>query len=371
MCDALGIIPISDPVVNVKGVQKYRPVAAFNFLGRYRLVDFPLSNMSNSGIDNIKMFVNGNIRPIIDHMREGARQYNINSKHGSLEVLPYINEDAKGYVTDIDSYYEVLDLLEANKNEYVVIAPVNIVYIADYTELLKKHIESGADISIMYQSCDEAQTQFLGCDTVSLNRQKGIKGIEPNLGNTKSKNISLQTYFMKRSLFIELIEKAHKESAMYWLKDIINDEIEDLDVRGINYRGNVYNIYDLNSYYTCNMRLLNEANIKSLNNPDWPIYTRSNDSAPTIYLRGGVASKSLISNSCEIGGSIYRSIIGRNVKIGKGAVVENSIISTGVEIAPNAVVKNAIVDKHAKILKVKNVEGSPEKPLYVARKERI
>ncbi len=373
MCDALGIVPINDSVVNVKGLQKFRPVASFNFIGRYRLVDFPLSNMSNSGIDNIKLFVNGNIRPIIDHMSEGARQYNINSKHGSLEILPYINEDGKGYVTDIDSYYEVMDLLEANKNEYVVIAPVNIVYIADYSEYLAKHVESGADISVLYQSSDDTKEQFLGCDTVSLNRQKGVKAIEPNLGTGKTKNVSLQTYFMKRSLFMELIEAAHKESAMYWLKDIINEYIEekDLDVRGINYKGNVYYVYDLNSYYSCNMRVLNEGNIKSLNNADWPIYTRSNDSAPTIYLKGGSASKSLVSNSCEIGGSVYRSVIGRNVKIGKGAVIENSIVSTGVTIAPNAVLKNVIVDKHAKILKKKEIIGQDDAPLYIPRKENI
>lgn len=373
MSSALGIIPISDPNISVKGLQKFRPVAAYNFLGRYRLVDFPISNMSNSGIDSIKLFANGNIRPVIDHLSEGARQYNINSKHGSLDLLPLINEDDKAYITDIDSYYEVMDILEADKNEYVVIAPVNIIYIADYSDLLEKHIESEADISILYQSTDQAKEKYINCDTLVLNRQKGVKKIEPNLGKYKNRNISLETYIMKKSLFLQLIEEARKESSMYWLKDIISDHCENdtLNVRGTVYRGNVYYIYDLKSYYDCNMALLDEANILALNNPEWPIYTRTNDSAPAIYLKDGSASKSLICNSTEIGGKVVRSVIGRNVKIGKGAIVEDCIISTGVTIAPNSVLKYAIVDKHTKISKKKDIEGTQDNPVYIARRENI
>ena len=94
MCNALGIITYNDSSVYVEGMQKYRPIAGFSFLGRYRLVDFAISNMSNSGIDDIQIYVNGNPRSLIDHVGTG-RHYNINSKHGHLSLVPIVADGVK------------------------------------------------------------------------------------------------------------------------------------------------------------------------------------------------------------------------------------------------------------------------------------
>ena len=113
MCNALGIITYNGLSVYVQGLQEYRPIAGFNFLGRYRLVDFPISNMTNSGIDEIQVFIKGNPRPMIEHIGDG-RQYNINSKHGSLDLIPYYNEEGRGnpeFAPDVESYYNNICLL--------------------------------------------------------------------------------------------------------------------------------------------------------------------------------------------------------------------------------------------------------------------
>ena len=92
MCNAFGIVNYEGPNVNVKGMEDYRPVSAFSFLGRYRLIDFPISNMSNSGVNHIKVFVKTNPRSLIEHLGTG-RHYNINSKRGKLHILPAKNMD--------------------------------------------------------------------------------------------------------------------------------------------------------------------------------------------------------------------------------------------------------------------------------------
>lgn len=371
MPSALGIVSYHDSSVYIKGMQKFRPVAAFSFLGRFRLIDIPLSNMTNSGMDRVQIYVNGNPRSLIEHVGRG-RQYNINSKHGRVSLLPLYKPDGHGlYTPDIEAYHDNLHSIAADNNEYVIVAPINFVYRASYDQLLQTHIDSGADISILCQNVDNAKEQYVGCDVLTLNRQKGVQRIERNLGNVKYRTLSLQTYIMSKALFIECIETAREVSTMYWLKDIVNDFCLTKDVRALAHRGTFYCISDLQSYFQANLAFLDEKTIRDWSSSDWPIYTRTNDSSPTIYLNGGFAQDSLISNGCEIAGVIRHSIVGRSCKIGHDALIENCIICPGVTIGDGAVLKNMVVDKYSYIMKKKELSGTASDPLYIARREIV
>ena len=258
-----------------------------------------------------------------------------------------------------------------NHYEYVVIAPVNMLYKGNYADLLQQHIDSGAEVSVLYQHVDNAKEHYIGCDVLQMNKQRGVLSIDQNLGNYKSRYLSLQTYIMSKEIFKKLVDEALEISSMYWFKDILNDKCVDMDVRGLNYRGHIYVVNDLKSYYECNMAFLNEENMKDIADPDWPVYTRTSDSAPAIYLNGGYANASLVSNGCEISGAIKNSIIGRSCKIGKDAVIENCIIMPDVEIGDYAHLKNVIVDKHSKITKKKDLAGLEDNPLYIGRRENV
>ena len=371
MYNALGIIAYNDANVYVEGLEKYRPVAAFGFIGRYRLMDFPISNMTNSGMNDIDIFVNGDPKVMFEHIGSG-RQYNINSKHGHLGIVPVFPDGERAArISDVATYYKYLYQIEQDTNEYVIIAPVNYIYKVNYAEYLQQHVESGADVSVLYQRVDNAKEEFINCDILDLNAQKGVQSFGMNLGNKKNQVLSLQTYILSKEMFVEMIKKAHSTSSMYWFKDALNDSCEDLDIRGINYRGKVYPIYDLKSYYDSNMKMLEDENMKEFIDVNWPIYTRTNDSAPTIYLEEGCAKNSLVSNGCTISGKIRSSIIGRGVVVGKGAVVEDCIILPGVHIAPNAVLKNVIVDKGVRIVHKKEIIGSKDAPIYINRRETV
>lgn len=121
MCNAFGIVNYEGPNVNVKGMEDYRPVSAFSFLGRYRLIDFPISNMSNSGVNHIKVFVKTNPRSLIEHLGTG-RHYNINSKRGKLHILPAKNmDDVDFYNNDINSYMFNMQAIEDVNQPYVIL----------------------------------------------------------------------------------------------------------------------------------------------------------------------------------------------------------------------------------------------------------
>ena len=255
MARAFGIVTSSGTHIKVEGLQQYRPIGAFSFLGRYRVIDFPISNMSNSGIDRIQVYVRTKPRSLAEHLGTG-RHYNINSKRGKLQLMFAQNSSENDvYNTDIASFYENIEFIERMHEPYVIIAPSYMVYAEDYRELLQTHIDSGADITLLYHSVDNAKEYFLNCYAVNLNKQKGVLSLEQNHGNAKNKNIFMDTYIMKKDLFIELIHKSRKTSSVYTLLDIVNASCEDLDIRGVSHRGYFAAISDFNSYYESNLSL--------------------------------------------------------------------------------------------------------------------
>ena len=371
MCRAFGIVNYEGPNVNVKGMQDYRPVAAFSFLGRYRMVDFPISNMSNSGVNHIKVFVKSNPRSLIEHLGTG-RHYNINSKRGKLHILPAKNmDDVDFYNNDINYYMYNLQHIEEVNQPYVILAPSHMVYRQDFSTLLEQHIESGCDITMLYQNIDNAKEAFINCDVLNLNKQKGLLSIEKNRGNKKTATVSLETYIMKKELFINLVKKAANVSSLYWFRDIVNDEVENLDIRGVAHRGFVACCNDFKSYFNANIDLLDYEKAMDLFTSEWPIYTRTNDSCPTKYHENLNITNSMVSNGCEVEGDIINSVIGRGVVIKKGAVIKNSVILPGAMIGEDVHIENVVVDKKAHIVRKKDLIGQPDQPLYVKRNDKI
>ena len=367
MANALGIITSSGIHIKVEGLQQYRPIGAFSFLGRYRVIDFPVSNMSNSGIDRIQVYVRRKPRSLAEHLGTG-RHYNINSKRGKLQLMfSENNSENDVYNTDIAAFLENIEFIERAHQDYVVIAPNYMVYVQNYDSLLQSHIDSGADITLLYHSVDNAREAFLNCDILNLNRQKGVESIEKNRGSAKNRNIFMDTYIMKKDLFIELVRKAKKMSSMITLSQIVNASCGELDIRGVAHRGYFASITDFKSYYDANISLIDFDTARSLFDDEWPIYTRTTDSCPTQYFEGAEIKNSVVSNGCAIEGTVENSVIGRSVQIKKGAVVKNCVLLAHTIIGENVHLENQVVDKWAKITKDREVIADPQNPGYVRR----
>ncbi|MBR0091917.1 MAG: glucose-1-phosphate adenylyltransferase subunit GlgD [Lachnospiraceae bacterium] len=371
MISAFGIINATDRVSRVEGLEDYRPVGAFSFIGRYRIIDFIISNMSNSGIDQIKVFTGSNPLPLTEHVGTG-RQYNINSKRGHLHVLFSKHAYAHNlYNTGITCYKDNIEVLELMPQEYVVVAPSYMVYTADFAELLQTHVDSGADITMLYQSVDTAREYFLTNYTLTMDKDKRVTLVEPNNGASKTRNIFMDTYIMKKNLFLVLIERALKTSSLYSLANIVADSVNTLQIRGVPHKGYLASVNDFLDYYEANMRLINYESAKDLFHDGWPIYTRTNDSPPTRYLDTAIVTGSIVSNGCIIEGTVENSIIGRNCVIERGAKVKNSIILGNSKIGRNTQVENHVVDKHVRIDSIKRIIGDASYPGYVRRGDRI
>lgn len=371
MNNAFGIVNPSGNHIWVEGLQQYRSIGAFSFLGRYRVIDFPISNMSNSGINQIQVFLRNKPRSLIEHLGTG-RHYNINSKRGKVRVLLSEKSSANDiYNTDIAAFSENLECIERMHYPYVVIAPSYMVYKQDFDALLQTHIDSGADITLLYHSTDNAKETFLNCDTLDLNRQKGVLSIDRNRGTAKNKNIFMDTYVMKKDLLVELVQKAKSLSSMYTLPQIVSSQCSELDVRGIGHRGFFASITDFMSYYNANMSLIDYKVSTSLFDDEWPIYTRTNDSCPTQYFEAADVKTSVVSNGCLIEGTVENSVIGRGCIVQEDAVVKNSILLPGAKIGTGVYIENQVVDKGAKLIHGNKIVAEPDKPGYIRREDTL
>ena len=370
---ALGIITPAANFIHVDGLQDYRPVGAFSFLGRFRVIDFPISNMSNSGIDRIQVYVGGQPRSIAEHIGTG-RHYNINSKRGKIQLLfSQKNDSTSIYNNDVSYFYENLAILERAHQDYIVIAPSYMVYRQDFNKFIDDHIESGADISLLCHKVNNAKEAYRNCCTINLDKEtKEFAGIGYNMGNAKEKIIFMDTYCMKRDFFIKLIKEAKSISSAYYLANIIHAKRNELNVRIVSHKGYFAALTSFNDYFNASMALLDiDMSENIFADECWPFYTRTTDACPTKYLESSKVCNSMISNGCVIGGEVENSIIGRNVTIEEGAVVKNSVIAAYSTIKAGVRVENTVVDKWAKLLHTEYIAGTPDKPAYIKRNDTI
>ncbi len=368
---AFGIVSSASNNIHVEGLHDYRPIGAFSFLGRFRVIDFPISNMSNSDINRIQVYVNSRPRSIAEHVGSG-RHYNINSKRGKIQLLfSDVNSSRTIYNNDISAYMNNLDIIQRMHQEYVIIAPSCMVYKQDYRQLLESHVASGADVTLLYHKVDNAREYFKSCNTLTVNRQKGVLSIEKNLGTANSKNIFMNTYCMKRDTFVELVKAASWMSSVYTLADIVNLKCKDIDVRAYQHKGYFAAITSLEDYFNASMELLDYDIASDLFKTDWPIYTRTTDSCPTQYFDSSKVTNSFVSNGCLIEGTIENSIIGRSVVVKKGSVIKNSIIMAYAVIEEGVHIENTVVDKWAHIIHAKNIRGEADAPQYIKRQDTL
>ncbi len=366
---ALGIINIEPSYVHVEGIEDYRPISATSFMGRYRIIDFILSNLTNSGIYNIEVQVKNRPRSTIQHIQHTS--YNINSKRGKIRILH--GEKAipnEIYNTDVASLMANLKYFEEDNSPYVILAPSHFVYIQDFEKLLDYHIESKNDITVLYQNVNNANESFLMCDTLEIDDNKVITKIEKNLGKTKREKISLETYVMSKKIFIDMIYAAMATSSLYSLSDIIADGLEVFKIGGYLHSGFAACISTLEAYYKANMDIKNEKELSNIFSDDWPIYTATNDTCPTIYSQKSDVKNCVVGNGCIIEGNVENCVIGRNVTIKEGSVIKDSVIMPGVLINKNVKMDKCVVDRLAIVTHIKELKGD-NSPLYIKRGDRI
>lgn len=178
------------------------------------------------------------------------------------------------------------------------------------------------------------------------------------------------TYVMSKKIFIDMIYAAMATSSLYSLSDIIADGLEVFKIGGYQHSGFAACISSLESYYKASMDIKNEKELSNIFSDDWPIYTATNDTCPTIYSQKSDVKNCVVGNGCIIEGSVENCVIGRNVTIKEGSVIKNSVIMPDVLINKNVKMDKCVVDRLAIVTHIKELKGE-DSPLYIKRGDRI
>lgn len=348
----------------IHGLTESRPLASASFLGRFAFVDFPLSNFSNSKIDNIGILVKEKPRSLIKHIGSG-KMWNTNTKIGSLSLM-YNEKYARDlqYNHDINNIIENKWVIDQSEADYILIAPCHLIYRLDFSNVLEQHISRNASVTMIYKKIIEECDEFIDCDALELGENNKVVSIKKNFGSVKEANISLETYVISRDVLEKMLVESKDSSKFFSIRDMLAHMIDKIDIDTYEFDGYVRNFNSLEHYYRYSLEFLKNENIE-LMDEDWPIFTRTYDTPPVYYGKNASVRNSLIANGSIIEGKVESSVISRMVHIEEGAIVRNSIIFSEATITKDTVVENCIVDKKATIKFVKILEGDSKNPLYI------
>lgn len=364
--DALGIIFPNAHDTLVPELVTTRTMASVPFAGRYRMIDFVLSSMANSGISNVSIVVKQNYHSLMDHLGSG-REWDLSRKRGGLNLVPpYAEANVKMYRGRVEALATVVEYLKAQKEEYVIMCDSNIAFNFNFRELIQAHVSSNADVTVMYVK--RPIPEGLKDDNFTLKIKDGrVIELLTNDYRPGVQNLSMNIYIIQRESLITMIQDASIRGIAYFERDILGRNLELLNVQAFEYTGYTAWISDRKSFFNENMRLLDVDNLDALFNGKLPVYTKVHDNAPTRYAMDSHVKNSMVADGCLIEGEVENCVLFRGVKVRKGAKVKNCVLMQNTVVEAGAQVEYVMTDKNVKITTDKKISGTDTFPVYVAK----
>ena len=367
---AIGIVLAGGNSKRMRELSSKRAVAAMPVAGSYRSIDFALSNMTNSHIQNVAVFTQYNSRSLNLHL-SSSKWWDFGRKQGGLYVFtPSITpENGDWYRGTADALYQNLTFLKNSHEPYVVITSGDGVYKLDYNKVLEYHIEKKADITVVCKDMEEGTdvTRF-GC--VKLNDDGRITDFEEKPMASDATTISCGIYVIRRRQLIELIERAALEGRHDFVKDILIRYKNQKRIFGYKIKDYWKNIATVEDYFDANMDFL-KPEIRNYFFKQYPdIYSKVDDLPPAKYNVGAKVENSLISSGCIVNGTVEDSVIFKKSFIGNNCYIKNSIILNDVYIGDNTHIENCIVESRDTIRANSFYRGEDEIKIVIEKNDR-
>ena len=365
--DALGIIFPNAHDSLVQELVAERTMASVPFGGRYRLIDFVLSSMVNSGISNVSIVVKQNYHSLMDHLGTG-REWDMARRHGGLNIVPpFAEKGVRIYSGRVEALGSILSFLENQKERYVVMSDANIAINYDFNALLAAHQASGADVTVAYQKTEIPEGRKNDNYTLTVDADGRVTELLFNDYRPGKQNLDLDIYVMERQTLIKLVKDATARGLIYFERDILAHNVNILNIHALEYTGYVAHVCDMKSYFDENLKLIDEKNLNALFPKKNPVYTKIRDDNPTRYVTGSSVSNSLLADGCVIEGTVENCVLFRGVKVKKGAVVKNCVLMQDTVVEPGAELDCVVTDKNVRITAEKKLSGTKSFPVYVQK----
>ena len=324
---------------------------AVPFGGKYRIIDFPLSNCVHSGINTVGVLTQYQPLELNRYIGNG-NPWDLDRSHGGVYVLPPYQSAKAGewYKGTANAIYQNLSFLESFKPENVLILSGDHIYKMHYGEMLKAHKESGAAVTIAVMPVPRVEASRFGI--MNVDEEGTITDFEEKPAEPKSNLASMGIYIFTYEVLKKYLEADERDpsSANDFGKNIIPTMLENGEkMVSFRFEGYWKDVGTIHSLWEANMDLVDQPPKFDLNDRSWSIYSRNMALAPHYVGQNAKITNSTVTEGCFIDGEIKHSVIFGGVELGEGSVVSDSVIMPGAKIGKNVVIEKAVIGADAVI----------------------
>ena len=355
---------------DMDGLTDQRPIATLPFGGKYRLIDFPLSNLANAGIRSLfGIFQNENISSVFDHIRSG-REWGLSTLL-SHYYLGIYNTPVENSTVDEEYYRQILTYLKRSGSDQTVALNSDVLVNIDLNQVFHLHNTTNAKVTVVYKKLSK---ELISDVNSILDIDESDRVLSHELfqgGDKESYNMSTDIFVVDTPFLIEKLEEEAAKEEPRKLRYVLRDLAVAENAFAYEYTGYLSNIHSVKAYFDANLDMLESQKFYSLFAPNQKVYTKVKNEEPTYYAPGSKVNTSQFASGSIVEGEVIRSVISRNVRINKNSFVKESIIFPRVVIGEGAQIENAIVDKGAEIAAGVVIRGTVENPVIIKKGEKV
>lgn len=353
---------------------RLRTMASVPFGGRYRLIDFALSNMVNSGISKVGVITHYNYQSLLDHIGTG-KDWDLARRSGGIKILPpFITAyDAKGvgqlYSTRLEALLGVVNFISRCTEDVIVLSDCDTICNIDISDVIDRHEETGADFTVVVKRINHGGISSPRHSVIFSDAEDRITDATEFSDDIRpGQEISTNIMVINRMYLLNLLGDAAAHGYTSFFRDLIARNIHRANYRVYHYDGYYALVSSLAGYFDCSMQLL-RADVRDalFGVAERPVYTKVRNSAPTIYRTGSSVGNTLIADGCIIEGSVENSIIFRGVKVGHGSVVRNSILLQDTVVGSGVSLNCVVTDKNTVIRDGRVLSGHESMPFFIGK----
>lgn len=363
---------------NIPELTRRRTMASVPYACRYRLIDFALSNMVNSGISSISVITHYNYQSLMDHIGSG-KDWDLARRSGGIKMLtPYMtafsNNQNALYNTRLEALKSVNYSIARFNADYVVLSDCDVICNIDLNDMINDHIANNADITMAVKRVlltKESCKRNVIVDSDETGRITDVNAFPPNV--TGYRDIDLNIFVVNREYLQSIVLDAIAHGYTSFNRDVLARNAARRNYRIYKYDGYFATINSMQDYFMHSMELLGDSKSRDqlFNIKNRPIYTKVRNSAPAKYTDSAKVSNSLIADGCVIDGTVENSILFRGVKVGKGAVVKNSILFQDTVTGENVFLNCVVADKNVVIRDGRILSGHETLPFFIDKGKMI
>lgn len=369
MKNVMGIIYTGERDSFLRELTLMRAIAAMPVAGRYRVIDFLVSGLVNSGVKNVGVIMQKNYHSLMDHLGSG-KEWDLHGKNDGLYILPpfLTRENVGVYNGSLDALHSNFGYLRRSRQEYVLLCNSLIIFNANFTDMFEAHEHSGADVTIMYTKKPDMRRPEYGI-YFDINAEGMITDVEIDPTHPRYENTCMEVFLLRKDLLMDLVDRGAAHGYHDLTRDVFQRMIRDAGMRvaGYEYRDVCYRMDSVQSYFKFNLDVIDPKIRHALFSEDHPVYTKVRDELPARYLENAKVVNSMVADGCIVDGTVEHSVLFRGVKVAKGAKIKNCVIMQDSQIEEGVQLENCILDKQAVIKRDGKLIGPSTYPIVISK----